>query len=165
MADNYLKKFKELFSSGNSQFKIATRYHFFLTFTHMNTIDGLFGSKAWGDDIGFLVQKLDIPNFVLRDVQSVEDLTVKNPLGAYRIIDNATFLPETNEFTITFLDTEIPIFESYFFPWMKAVSTSQAPDEKKTVSKQKERYPRALIHISIFDNMNFEYSFKTCKNR
>lgn len=152
MANEYLKKFKKLFSSGNSKFKLAARYHFFITFSFTDSIDGRFNSIKWNDDIGYLVQKLDVPNFVLRDIQSVDDLTVKNQLGAYRIIDNATFLPETNELTITFLDTELPIFESFFFPWMKAVSTSQQPN--KNFNKSKERYPRALIRIRIYDNEN-----------
>ena len=148
MANRYLSKFKQLFASGDSQYKLAIRTHFFVQFTFDHYKSGLYKNLHNSDSLGYLVQNIDIPNFVLRGKESGDSLVVKNQLGAYRIVDDSTFLPENNSFVVHFLDTELPLFEEFFYPWMQDVSTSKV--DKQSGSK----IPRATIYVSAYDNMN-----------
>jgi len=150
MANEYLKRFKTLFSSGDSKYTIATRTHFFVSFTFPTFISGTFNNIN-SDNLGYLVQSIDVPNFVIRGNESEGDLTIKNNLGAFRIVDNTTFLPENSNFTITFLDTEEPIFEGFFYPWMKQVTSSQYD---KGSSNNVSRFPRANVIIELYDNQD-----------
>lgn len=144
MPNTFLRDFKNKFAGGDPRFTIATRKHYFLQFTFPSIRNGLYTAYSQ-DDLGYLVQSIDLPNFQLRSEEGEGELTVKNLFGTYRITDNTTFLPDTNSFTIHFLDTEIPIFENFFFPWMRKIVDGKERNDSQY---------RGTLYVSVYDNQD-----------
>lgn len=137
MGINYLQTFKQLISSSNrSEFRIAARYQYFVSFFFPNGINAEY--------LGYLVQSIDIPDFSLEEDT---DGHIKNEIGSYKHPGlNSKILPSVNTFSVEFLDTETPIFETFFIPWLHSVINVQATGN----------YPflRSDIRIDYMDNSN-----------
>lgn len=134
---SYLQTFKQLISdTTKSEFRIAARYQYFVSFYFPNGINAEY--------LGYLVQSVDIPDFSLEeDTEGV----IKNEVGTFKHPGlNSKIIPSTNTFTIEFLDTETPIFETFFIPWLHSVINVKANGT----------YPflRGDIRIDYMDNPN-----------
>ncbi len=147
MANDHLKKFKTLVSGADPFYRPAPRYQFFIQFE----FEG--GNKTFDltseefNNIGYLVRDIDLPNFVFKEENQ---LVIQNPKGSYRVPGEATYLPDDNTVNINFLDTEKPIFEGFFLPWLKSITGNKGYSEGIT----NKVFPRANIHVYIYDNSN-----------
>ena len=94
-------------------------------------------------DLKFLVQSYDLPNITL---DSDGNLETKNNLGNFKTVGNGTVVPENTTFSMTFLDTETNIVESFFLRWMHFVM-SPAPS-----TSQFYPFIRANFQIYILKN-------------
>lgn len=134
---SYLQTFKQLISDGkNSEFRIAARYQYFVSFYFPNGINA--------EKLGYLVQSVDIPDFSLEeDTEGV----IKNEVGSFKHPGlNSKIIPSVSTFSIEFLDTETPVFETFFIPWLHSVINVQTTGN----------YPflRGDIRIDYMDNPN-----------
>ena len=137
MGINYLQTFKQLLSDANrSEFRIAARYQYFVSFFFPNGINAEY--------LGYLVQSIDIPDFSLEEDT---DGLIKSEIGSFKHPGlNSKINPSTHTFSIEFLDTETPIFETFFIPWIHSVINV----------KTTGNYPflRSDIRIDYMDNAN-----------
>lgn len=133
-----LTHFKDLISTDVGQ--VVTRQYFFVTFDGPD-VDSL----GFPTDLGLYVQNFDLPNLALDDEGAV---IIKNPRGTYQVPGNGLVIPEANTFTIDFLETEDPVIETYFVPWL----------EKVVNIRESNRYPfpRATVRVDVLSTLNPE---------
>ena len=108
---NFLSKFRTLISSENGQ--VVPRQYFWVQFSYIGI-----KSLIPIDDIGLYVRGFDLPNLSLDEDGAV---VIKNPRGTYKVPGDSLIIPESNSFTIDFLETEYPIIEDLFVPWLEQV--------------------------------------------
>jgi hypothetical protein len=141
-----LKDFRQLLSSDAGQ--VVTRQFFFVTFSSSNVVDLEFPS-----DLGLYVQNFDLPNLTLDDDGAV---VIKNPRGTFKVPGDSLIIPESNAFTIDFLETEVPIIENIFIPWLEKVVNVRESNSYP--------FPKANVRVDIFSTENvkdiiFSYIF------
>lgn len=141
----YLNKFKRLFSNGDSLHTIADRRTFFVSFAMLTTNPKY---EFANGNLGFYVRKLTLPKIAIK---GEGENVIRNVGGSYRIVENTTYLPDDNQFTMTVFDTEAPIIESFFYPWMIDVVSTNA-DRSQDTGITSKRIPKANIYIDFFDN-------------
>jgi hypothetical protein len=130
----FLKNFKDLISSDLGQ--VVVRQYFFVEFTCP--------SKSFPVDLGLYVQNFDLPNLALDDDGST---TIKNPRGTYQVPGDSLIIPEANSFTIDFLETEAPVIENIFVPWLEQVVNIR--DYKATPMPDVYPFPKAKVSVHI----------------
>ena len=137
-----LSTFKSLFSSGDERFTPAYRPLFAVDFS-FPTGKPSFISTYDIDNLRYLVQNVDLPNF---QIESKDDLEVNNFVGSFKGPGNANIIPESQAFAIGFIDAEQSVHEEFFLPWLKEVVDSQ--------KKNSNKYPftRCNVNVSLFKN-------------
>lgn len=131
--------------SNKGSFEIAYRPLYFVQFLFKDVSSPKFlqDNQFAIEDLGFLAQDIDLPNF---ELDSDDDVTVKNFAGVYKAPGNGDIIPESNNFVIQFLDTEHSCFEYFFLPWMKEI--------REIKSQRRSIYPmlRAQVKVFLFKN-------------
>lgn len=133
-----LSQYKSYRQSGKPEFELAFRPLFAIDFTNFT---GVIESRFNTDYLRYLVTEIDLPNF---QVDAEGGYEVKNLAGAFKGIGNVNIVPESNDLTITFLDTERSCFEYFFVPWLeKVVAVDNRGDTP---------FPRAKLNVYLFKN-------------
>jgi hypothetical protein len=137
---NFLKKFKQLISTKKGQ--IVSRQCFYVLFSGLPILkDAIIPIN----DIGLYIQEFDLPNLSLDEENHT---IIKNPRGTYSVPGDGLIIPEANTFSIDFLETEVPVIETVFVPWLEKVvnirNSGEYPFPKATVT----------VYILPVDNNN-----------
>ena len=145
---NHLKEFYKLFSGGDSKYTLACRYQFYLSMNFGNLIFSYDKNLFDLSKVGYLVQAINLPNLQLKASEYGATAIVNTDVGTYAYPGlNSRAIPdlETN-MVITFFDTDTPVFEVFFVPWLRAVA------DYRTIGDV--NFPRANVYIELFDNSN-----------
>lgn len=135
MSDNFISKFRSLLAY-DSGFRLAARYQFFVSFSW----DGTLAGSVSLNDIGYYIQDVEIPDIALHEDN---DNDVSNEVGSYKGPGlNSKLQPSNKMFTLTFLDTEVPVIEKTFLPWIREVI--------RAANSNKYPFPRAHVYIDFF---------------
>lgn len=151
---SYVSQFKSLLNDTDDAFSPANRNHFFVFFTFPSGINQLFPDEQQRKMInhaGYLVRSFNAPNFTV----TKESLSVESPLGAQSIIDNGTFAPAGREFSLDFLDCELPICEKVFVPWMKSTL-----NPRRTTTGEDAFKANVYINVYANDGHTVKYALK-----
>jgi len=132
----FLRDFKQLISTDAGQ--VVTRQHFFVTFSGG-------GENFFPDNLGLYIQNFDLPNLALDEDGAA---VIKNPRGTYKVPGDSLIIPESNSFSIDFLETELPIIETVFVPWLEKVVNIR---ESNTYP-----FPKAKVRVDILSVVNPE---------
>lgn len=156
MGNNLLSKFRNLISSEET--KVSTRQYFYVSFSLENKNDDLRASRASLSnqfdflkapfdnslDFGLWVQTFNLPNLTL---DTDGEVKVKNNRGVAIMPGDSLLVPDSNTVSIGFLETENPIIENVFVPWLERVAS---------VPKNSSNYPfiRAKIYVDLLRSEN-----------
>jgi hypothetical protein len=153
---NYLAEFYRRFTSEKSGFQIAQRSYFIVSFNFgsikppfeknidMSVYNDTNTQKH--DFITFLAQSVDLPKLsVSGGSRDGGGYSIVNFEGQAKGPGQYIVLPDgAKSIDIKFLDTETPIHEFYFYPWMNEVASSSFIGE--------EPFTRATVHIDVLSN-------------
>jgi len=142
---NLASEFKSLLQNDkDGTFEIAYRPLFRVQFTFQHDPKFLRKSDFKLTYIPFLVHSVDLPNFQIDSEGGVE---IKNFNGVTKGPGNVTIVPESNDLTIEFLDTQRSIFERFFIPWIN--------ETLKVKNSERSQYPfsRAKVYVDLIDNL------------
>ena len=158
MANSYLSTFLHYLQSDATEFQIAQRAYFLVHF-HFNSGTPSFEKNLPeyfnqngdlttfnSEMIPFLVQAVDLPKLSISGGSSEgEGYSIVNFEGQAKGPGKFVVLPDgAKSVDIKFLDTETPIFENYFHPWMEEVTSFQYVSDKP--------FSRADIVIDLLSN-------------
>lgn len=140
---NLLTKFKEVLQKDD--FQIANRQYSYLNMSFNKGVGFTYDFNL--ADIPFLVQEIQLPNIQINNEGGVD---IKTILGAYKSIGNIGIIPDSSNFTITFLDTQKGVFEYFFIPWLNHVITSKT--RTGYTSNIDYPYTRCLLEVFFLKN-------------
>lgn len=107
-----------------------------------------FGSAA-GTDIGMFVQSVQLPQF------SVSTESADSQIGKF-VVPQLMLTPSQNTFTMTVVNTQHPICEAIFYPWLREVTSP--------VWQYVERpYTIAKITIDMKSHSDVKYVLLGCR--
>ena len=153
---SYLSTFLDYLQSDKTEFQVAQRSYFMVHF-HFNDGTPSFEKNlpTYFDEnnrsqtfkasyIPFLVQAVDLPKLSVSGGTS-EGYSIVNFEGQAKGPGKFVVLPDgAKSMDIKFLDTESPVFENYFYPWMDEVTSFQYVKKKP--------FTRATINIDLLSN-------------
>jgi hypothetical protein len=158
---NFLKNFYQHISSPtDKQMHLASRYHFFLSMTFDGVIFTYDKNMFDLSKLGYLVRAINLPNLQVKSGDYAAHEVVNTDVGTFSYPKlNSRAIPEVDQhMAITMIDTEQPVFEAFFIPWLRMVT------DYNSLNAQNSTFLRANIYIDFFDNMNdnvmFEYVVK-----
>lgn len=158
---NRLKEFYKLISmKNNGNFKIAARYHFFLSMNFGETVFNYDRRLFDISRIGYIVQSINLPNLQAKSGEYMAHDVVSTDVGTYSFPKlNTRMIPEVDQnLVISMLDTELPVFEGFFVHWLQKVADYRS--STNSVNGGSANFPRANIIIELFDNMNEKITFE-----
>ena len=107
-----------------------------------------FGSAA-GTDIGMFVQSVTLPQF------NITTQNTDSPLGNFPV-SQLMLTPSSTEFTMTVVNTQHPICEAIFYPWLREVTSP--------VWQYRERpYTIAKITVDMKSHSDVKYVLLGCR--
>ncbi len=160
MANSHLSTFLHYLQSDKTEFQIAQRSYFLVSFTFPNGDpvferkmpkyfqDGSDKQKFFKRDyLTFLVQTVDLPKLsVSGGAKGGDGYSIVNFEGQAKGPGKFIVLPDgAKSIDIKFLDTETPVFENYFYPWMNEVASFE-------YSSSSHPFARANIYIDLLSN-------------
>lgn len=139
-----------------SVFKLAKQYYFNLAFdfkpanSNIRTLLSKALSTSDTDDLKYLVQSVEIPNFRSFRAEELHTTEVGNNSPAGLVVT-----PSDNQFTISFLNTEYSIHEHVLYYWMK-----ESVDNKWSYAERP--FTKANVEIRMLDSKTSEpiYGYK-----
>ena len=145
---NHLKEFYKLVSSGQPQYTLATRYMFYFYMTFPGGRFKFDSSVFNLEKLGYLVQAINLPNLQLKANEYGATLIVNTDVGTFAYPGlNTRMIPDLDtNLIISFFDTEMPVFEVFFLPWLRSVADYQSMDNMS--------FPRANMYVELYDNKN-----------
>jgi len=152
---SYLTKFSDMIKG--TGYNPATRQYFKVDLTpetpsnvsgNRPGVASFFFAKRLSDPdhLHLLAQSVNLPNFTLDEERSI---TIKNNRGAFPIPGEGLSLPENNKVTISFLETEIPIIETFFIPWMEHITKVSKQSSRSRNSNESLYYPFLKSKIDV----------------
>ena len=133
-----MKNFYDKFRSGRDKYTLSHNNLFKVMFqTDLGQIFGNSSSIDTANDIDIVMQSIDLPNMV---VGSGEDLSINTDYVTFNAPANSIIKPESQDFTITILNTLQNPIENIFLPWMNH-STSA-----------KQQFIRSTLNVIIYKN-------------
>lgn len=164
---NDQRKFFQLLAGSESQLgQVSTRNRFHVDFNlHnmglsplKNNIEKLEFFGSLNRNINSLIKTVNLPNMILS--KDKDDDVVITHRGNYKTPGETYIIPDEHTFTIEFMDTEYPIMENYFLPWMQDTSQSDWM-KSNSILDSPTPFTRANVIITFFENKEeisaFEY--------
>lgn len=102
------------------------------------------------DNLKYYVQRVAIPNFSI-----INDSSVDTVVGSFQT--HKLFLtPDNQTFTLEILNTEYPLLENVFLPWMREIQSPQ------WVYKNYP-YTKATFEVNLSSHSDLKYVFLGCR--
>ena len=152
MARNHMAQFLSYLQSDDTKFQIAHRPFFLVEFSFPNGTPrferyGNGNVRYKRDELPFLVQGVDLPKLSISGGNSEgEGYSIVNYEGQAKGPGKFIVLPDgAKSIDIKFLDTETPVFENYFYPWLNEVTAFKYQSKDRPFS-------RATIYVDLLSN-------------
>jgi len=160
MTNTHLSTFLKYLQSDKTEFQLAQRSYFLVSFTFPNgdpvfekNMPKYFQTGSNNDNffkrdyLTFLVQTIDLPKLsVSGGAKNGDGYSIVNFEGQAKGPGKFIVLPDgAKSIDIKFLDTETPVFEHYFYPWMNEVASFE-------YSTSKHPFARANIYVDLLSN-------------
>lgn len=160
MANSHLATFLNYLKSDKTEFQIAQRSYFIVSFGFPNgkpNFENSLPKYYRGNEknpsifnseyLTYLVQTIDLPKLsIAGGASNGEGYSIVNFEGQAKGPGKFVVLPDgAKSVEIKFLDTEMPVFENYFYPWMNEVAAFQYRGGKHP-------FARATIYVDLLSN-------------
>ena len=101
-------------------------------------------------DMTMFIQQMTLPNIQMSGIEDIQTLFGNFSTSGY-IIE-----PDSHEFTMSIVNTKLPIHETIFYPWMQEVTSP-------FWCYSSQPYTTATVEIDLSEHADLKYKFYGCR--
>lgn len=153
--------YNQILKGTGPQGKLISPVNFHASFTFAGPVMGSSSSTNGGaflkqfvpEDLGYMIQDIQAPNWLIKDGL----IPINTPIGMWVAPSNSFVGVDNGVLTLSMFDTEKPIFEEFFLPWMELVVAHSKEENAFSYSFLKATF---YVKVTSSDNNIPLYNYK-----